>query len=48
LQRLRQHMLSLLPLPAFAGGTHGSCILRHCAGVTPMWPLNARWNAASD
>src|SRR6267378_1186645 len=38
LQRLRQHMLSLLPLPAFAGGTHGSCILRHCAGVTPMWP----------
>ncbi len=26
----------------------GSCILRHCAGVTPMWILKARWKAASD
>src|ERR687891_883390 len=26
----------------------GSCILRHCAGVTPMWLLKARWKAASD
>ena len=26
----------------------GCCILRHCAGVTPMRLLNARWNAASD
>ena len=26
----------------------GSRILRHCAGVTPMRLLKARWNAASD
>jgi NADH:flavin oxidoreductase / NADH oxidase family len=26
----------------------GSCILRHCAGVRPMWLLKARWKAASD
>jgi nitrite reductase/ring-hydroxylating ferredoxin subunit len=24
------------------------CILRHWAGVTPIWCLNARWKAASD
>ena len=36
-QALRRHL-----------GRTGSCIFRHCAGVTPMWPLNARWNAASD
>jgi leucyl/phenylalanyl-tRNA--protein transferase len=26
----------------------GASILRHCAGVTPIWLLKARWNAASD
>jgi len=25
-----------------------SPVLRHCAGVRPMWLLKARWKAASD